>query len=101
MGTHFVKKNKFQRFNIEQSTNIVLREINKSLQLKNSLTIGLAGGDSLNIFYKFLAKKWNLNLSKINFFLIDERLTKNLELRNELHLDKVFFSRILKNLKIK
>ena len=97
MGIYFVKKNKFKKFNLYESTEIIIDELNKSLNFKDKLVVGLAGGSSLNKFYKILAKKWNINLSKINFFLIDERSTKNLNLRNEESLNKIFFGNISRN----
>lgn len=81
------------------SANLIFNKIKKIHKLKKVVNICLTGGSTSLLVYFFLAKKLFFYKKKINFFLGDERFTKNKNKTNVYHIKKIFkkYKNILHN----
>jgi 6-phosphogluconolactonase len=85
-------------FQPRNAAELFFKDLEHALSFNRKAVIGLAGGRSLDPLYAELAKHWKEDPLRIEFFLIDERVTDTPDERNSLHLEQVLIGPLAQRL---
>ncbi len=81
----------------QEHVRFFFEDLKQILATHSEVYVGVTGGVSLDGFYREVAASWvAIDLTRIHFYLSDERVTEIKSEKNIAHLDEVFFTPLSK-----